>query len=332
MSPTMNSNPTVNSNQNPTAQVDLDFANFIAGREESNRRHFNGRVTDYCFSLDQKIRERLAAIKPLQIAAKAALSFTVLLQKQIMSMQGVAVGPNQYPHIYAMAQDCAERLGIGIPQVFIKFDPTMNAYTLAAEGSGDMIVIHSALVEAMSPEELRFVIGHESGHIHNQHCVYNTLGQILANAALLELAETIPGVAIFYQLLKQGVGLFLNSWFRCAELTADRAGLICVGNLDAARYALAKLETGGGQVLKDVNLDALVKQLDTSQATPVRLFESSMNHPIIGKRLEALRIFRDCEVLFNWRPEMRGDKPGLSKEAADEQCEQIARVFIRKSS
>ncbi len=324
--------PTIHSNLNPTAQIDLDFANFIAGREESSRRHFHGAVTDYCFSLDLKLRQRLAAIKPLELAAKAALSFTVLLQKQIMSMQGVAVGPNQYPHIYAMTQNCAERLGIGIPQVFIKFDPTMNAYTLAAEGSGDIIVIHSALVEALTPEELHFVIGHECGHIHNQHCIYNTLGQILANTALQELARNIPGVAMLYGLLRTGVGLFLNSWFRCSELTADRAGLICSGDLDAGRYALAKLETGGGPVLKSINLDALVKQLDTSQATPVRLYESYMNHPITGKRLETMRIFRQCEVLYAWRPEMRGDQPGLSKAEVDRQCEEIASVFVRKGN
>ena len=232
-----------------------------------------------------------------------------------MSMQGVAVGPNQYPHIYAMAQDCAERLGIGIPQVFIKFDPTMNAYTLAAEGSGDMIVIHSALVEAMTAEELQFVIGHECGHIHNQHCIYNTLGQILTNVALQELAQTIPGLGLIYGLLKTGVGLFLNSWFRCAELTADRAGLICSGNLDAGRYALAKLEVGGGQVLKDINIDALVKQLETTQATPIRLFESSMNHPIAGKRIETPAHLPPVRSPVHLAPRMRGDQPGLSKEA-----------------
>jgi hypothetical protein len=106
--------------------------------------------------------------------------------------------------------------------------------------------------------------------------------------------------------------------------------MICSGSLDAGRYALAKLEVGGGPVLKNVNIDALVKQLDTSQSSPVRLYESSMNHPIAGKRLECLRIFRQCEVLYAWRPEMRGDQAALSKEEADRQCEQIASVFVRK--
>ena len=56
---------------NPTAQIDLDFPAFIAKREGDTRKHFDGRVTDYCFSLDQKMRQRLAAIKPLEMAPKA---------------------------------------------------------------------------------------------------------------------------------------------------------------------------------------------------------------------------------------------------------------------
>jgi Zn-dependent protease with chaperone function len=313
---------------NPTAQIDLDFSGFIAHREESSRRHLRGAVTDYCFSLDLKMRQRLAAAKPLQLAAKAFLSFGVAMQKQIMSMRGVAVGPKQFPRIYSIARDCAERLGIGIPQVFILYNPVMNAYTLATEESGDMLVLHSSLVEVMTDEELRFVIGHECGHIHNQHSVYNSLGQILSNIALLEMARAIPGGSLLFALIKGGVGLFLNSWFRCAELTSDRAGLICCGDLDVARYALAKLATGGGEALKDINIDEYVKQIEATQATPMRLYESNMDHPIVSKRIEMLRIFRQCEVLFSWRPEMRGDKPALSKDAVDFQCERIASVFL----
>jgi Zn-dependent protease with chaperone function len=319
----------MNPSMNPTTQIDLDFPAFIAHREEGVRQHFDGSATDYCFSLDLKGRQRLAAVKPVQLAAKAFLSFGLAVQKQVMSLQGVAVGPNQFPRIYNIAQDCAERLGIGIPQVFILYNPVMNAYTLATEESGDMVVLHSSLVEAMTDEELRFVIGHECGHIHNQHSVLHTLGQILATGTLNGIAKTVPGAGMLLGLLNGAVGLFLNSWIRCAELTSDRAGLICCGDLDTARYALAKLATGGGQALKDINLDQYVKQLETDQATPVRLWESVIDHPIVSKRIAILNVFRQCEVLYSWRPEMRGDKPALSKAAVDFQCEQIARVFLR---
>ncbi|EHC14862.1 hypothetical protein FJSC11DRAFT_1773 [Fischerella thermalis JSC-11] len=35
-------------------------------------------------------------------------------------MESIEVGPQQYPHIYALGEDCAHRLGIGVPQIFIQ--------------------------------------------------------------------------------------------------------------------------------------------------------------------------------------------------------------------
>jgi Zn-dependent protease with chaperone function len=312
---------------NPTAAIDLDFPAFIARREEGSRQHFDGKTTDYCFSLDLKLRKRLAAIKPLVLASKSILSVTLAIQKQILAMKGILIGPQQYPHIYAMAQDCAERLGIGVPQVFILYNPMINAYTLATEESGDMVVIHSSLVDACTPAELKFIIGHECGHIHNLHSVYNNLGIALSNVGLQAIASNIPGAGAVLKLLAGGLGLFLNSWSRCAEASCDRAGLICCGDLDTARYALAKLASGGGQSLRDINIDEYVKQLETTQSTPVRLWEAALSHPIVTKRIAMVRIFRQCEVLFSWRPEMRNDQPAISREDADAQCEQIARVF-----
>jgi Zn-dependent protease with chaperone function len=319
-------------NVNPTASIDLNFPGFIAQREAGSKAHFQGAVTDYCFSLDLKLRQRLASLGPLQLAAKASQSFIMKLQKHLMAMQGVAVTPRQYPKIYSIVQDCAERLGIGIPQVFIKFDPYPNAYTLACEESGDLLVIHSCLVEALTDDELKFVLGHECGHIHNQHAVYTSLGYILANAALMEMSRVVPGGQLVMNMIAKGVKLFLASWQRCAEATSDRAGLICCGNLDVGRYALAKLATGGGAKMQSINLDEYVKQLEMSQSSPVRLMESTLDHPIVTKRLELLRIFRNCEVLFNWRPEMRGDTKPLTKDACDLQCERIASVFVKQQN
>jgi Zn-dependent protease with chaperone function len=314
---------------NPTAAIDLDFPAFISRREESSRQHFDGKTTDYCFSLDLKMRKRLAAIKPLVLASKSILSVTLAIQKQLLAMQGVMVGPQQYPEIYKMAQDNAEILGIGIPQIYILYHPIINAYTLATEEAGDMIVIHSALVEACTPSELKFIVGHECGHIHNLHSVFNNIGISMKSAVLQTLARKIPGGAAVLALLEGGLGLFLNSWSRCAEASSDRAGLICCGDLDTARYALAKLSTGGGDNLRNINVDEYVKQLETTQNTPVRLYEAVMSHPIVTKRLAMLRVFRQCDVLFSWRPEMRNDQPSISRSIADQQCEQIASVFFR---
>ncbi len=315
----------------PSTQVDLDFGSFVHQREEMARSHMDGRSTDYCFSLDRQMRQRMSSIPGLELVVKGFSNFSLAYKKQLLSLQGVAVGPKQFPRVYHLVQDCAERLGIGIPQAFILYDPVMNAYSVATEQVGTMIVLHSSLVEAMTDEELRFIIGHECGHIHNLHGIWATAGKILSDTALLQVAQRIPGAATLLKLMAGAVGVFLNSWFRCQETTADRAGLICSGDMDVSRRAMAKLATGGkSEFLRDIDLEEYERQLQTSQATPVRLWEAQIDHPITSKRVAMIREFRDCDVLYKWRPEMRGDRPPVSKEQVDARCAEIVRVFIKK--
>ncbi|NJL10726.1 MAG: M48 family metalloprotease, partial [Calothrix sp. SM1_7_51] len=153
--------------ENPTLNIDLNFSSYLQNRSSELSAHLVDGVPDYAFSLDEKLRSSLAAMGPVRAIAKSLVSFAVPFYKQIQNMQAVAVSPQQYPQIYAVGEDCAKRLGIGIPQIFVYFSPVLNGYTIATDNVAPMIVLSSALVEALSEQELKFVIGHECGHIHN---------------------------------------------------------------------------------------------------------------------------------------------------------------------
>ena len=58
------------------------------------------------------------------------------------------------------------------------------AYTFGTDDQS-FIVLHSALVDSLSENELRFVIGHETGHIQNKHVVYGTVLQTIINGAAI---------------------------------------------------------------------------------------------------------------------------------------------------
>ena len=49
--------------------------------------------------------------------------------------------------------------------------------------------------------------------------------------------------------------LALNAWARRAEITCDRAGLICTRDLDASIGCLVKLALGSRKLYSDINLD-----------------------------------------------------------------------------
>lgn len=314
---------------NPTAVIDLNFKHYLQSREGELSSHLVGGIPDYAFSLDQKLRQQITAMGPVRAIAKSLVSIVVPMYKQIQQMQSVAVGPQQYPEIYAIGEDCARRLGIGIPQIFVYYSPMLEAYTIAMDDVAPMIVLSSALVEAFEPQELKFVIGHECGHIHNLHGVYNTAVELMTNSLAAVILTSIPALGALKFVIQGGLLLFFMRWSRCAEVSCDRAGLICCGDVTTATVALAKLATGGVDRLQGINIQEYLKQIRNVQSTPVRLLELTQSHPLIHKRIEALRLFAECEVLHSWRPELRSSTPVRSKPETDDLCEQFIRVLAQ---
>jgi len=314
---------------NPTASIDLSFGHYPGDRQKQFSEHWINGTPDYCFSLDKKMRQKLASSKMYEAMARAASAFTVMLQKQLCALQAIAVGPAQYPNVHAIGVECARRLGIGVPRIYILFDPTPNAFTFASNDQGDVVVIHSCLVERYSEEELLFVIGHECGHIHNLHAMYRGLIEMMSNGALKTVMKMVPGFAQLVALASMPWSFFLKAWGRCQELTSDRAGLICCGSLEIAMAATAKLATAGGPLGDQINVEAFTRQLEGIQSTPVRLMEFMQSHPIIPKRLEALRLFHKCETLYRWRPEMRKDQAVIPLQEVDAKCEEFIRVLSK---
>ncbi|MDE2025392.1 MAG: M48 family metalloprotease, partial [Patescibacteria group bacterium] len=88
----------------------------------------------------------------------------VLVKMQQSQYMGdsVRVHESQYPKIFEIFKEHARKLGIHKASLYIKQDPTLNAYTIGF--SSCSVVLTSALVEQLNLKELSFVLGHELGH------------------------------------------------------------------------------------------------------------------------------------------------------------------------
>jgi len=171
----------------------------------------------------------------------------------------VRVSERQFPHIYEMVRDGAYILDLpDVPEVYVTQDPLVNAMALGRDRP--FIIINTGMVNLYDPEELRWVIGHELGHILSGHTVYRTMLLIL-----IRLASRIAWMPIGYLGLR-GVIWGLEEWFRKSELSCDRAGLLAGQDLDAARRALMKL--AGGAQLSELNPDAFREQAHEYDAVP----------------------------------------------------------------
>lgn len=328
--------------ENPTNSVDVDFNHYIEMQEKKCSAHLIEGIPDYSFSLDLKLRRQLDAIRPLRAVAKAYTAWLIPQAKQYHQLYSIEVGPRQFPEIYAMGEECARRLGIGVPQIFVDRSSEMSAYTMALDDTAPIIVLSPFLIQAMRSEELLSVVGHECGHIHNQHGLWATavnlmvypllnsgLRFISGGSAGMALALFSPLISVVSQL---GLQLFLLRWSRCAEISCDRAGLICCGDLKAAQSAFAKLQTLGMSRLQDINIEQFTKQIQESKSSLLRLQELFSTHPLLNRRIEALGLFAECDVFHSWRPEYRPNSIVRSREEIDQMCDEFIKVISDKYS
>lgn len=314
--------------RNPTDDINLNFADYVRERSSRIGKHLQGGIPDYAFASDYATRQKIAAIPGAFQLGKAITSQVVPRQRQMYNMSGLRVGPNQFPEIYQMVRDCSELLGIGIPTTFITAElGVLNAFALAIEDAEPMIVLNSSIVERMTPQELKAVIGHECGHVHNNHGIYNVLANLLING----IGASIPGIREILALVSLPLRVAIQTWSRAAEVTCDRAGVLCCGEADSTISAQSKLLSGGLLSDHQINVDALLEQYDSLRSSPVRMLELLNTHPAGVRRILAAKEFINSQVFYDWHPELKEPDMHLySKDELDVHCAKYVSVSQNK--
>jgi len=224
----------------------------------------------------------------------------------------VRVGPKQLPRVHNIVESCALTLGITTPTTYIVNNPVINASTFGTNDSA-VIMIHSGLVDHLSDDELAAVIGHECGHIHNNHVTYLTALHMLTFAA-----------GFIVQWIDIPARLFLNAWSRRAEISADRASMLCVRQADVCQRSVTKLALGSLKLYEDLNHDAFLEQYEELRQRIGRLGEVFNDHPWLPKRVLAMRVFEKSRL---YRQRAGLGKGGLSMDDVDEQVHKIVKVL-----
>lgn len=86
--------------------------------------------------------------------------------EQVLLLENVStsirVGPEQLPSINRLLAEAASILQMEAPELYVRQHPVPNAYTLAIAGHKPFIVVHTALLELLSPSELQVGLGIKS--------------------------------------------------------------------------------------------------------------------------------------------------------------------------
>ncbi|NEQ79699.1 MAG: M48 family metallopeptidase [Moorea sp. SIO2I5] len=164
----------------------------------------------------------------------------------------VLVGENQLPHLHKLLLDACTTLDLEPPQLYVQQNPAPNAYTFAMRGKQPFIVLHTSLIDLLTPEEIQAVIAHELGHLKCEHGVYLTPLNIMVLAASL-----IPNWGM---VIAQSIQDKMLEWLRCAEFSCDRAALLATQNPRVVMSVLMKLAGGSPTLAPKLNLDAFIAQ------------------------------------------------------------------------
>ncbi len=203
----------------------------------------------------------------------------------------------------------AQRAGIAMPEVGIYYSAEPNAFATGASKDAALVAVSTGLLNNMSADEVRGVLGHEISHIKNGDMVTMTLLQGVLNTFVYFfsyiIAQALAGFLsksddnensgggnffVFYlvnsvlQLLFGIVATMISMWFsRWREFRAD-AGSADLEGTDRMISALQAL-----QRMKSLNVEKEGQFSALCINGGVSVSELFMSHPPLEKRIAALR-------------------------------------------
>ncbi|UEJ83099.1 M48 family metalloprotease [Brachybacterium halotolerans subsp. kimchii] len=183
---------------------------------------------------------------------------------------GIRMSPTQFPEGYRMVAEAAAHHGLRrVPDAYVVLgNGLINAFA-SGHGFRRFVVVYSDLFEVggavRDPEALRFVIGHEVGHLAAGHVSYFRL--------------------LFSNLLAQ-IPLLGAAYSRTQEYTADNFGYaFCPQGAPGVMAVL-----GAGKYLNaDVNVNELADRAATEKGLWLHIANWQASHPINTWRAHALR-------------------------------------------
>jgi len=188
---------------------------------------------------------------------------------------------NLLGNFYNLCHEVQERLNFQEKvDYYVTGDSSINAFSIAAEDSEHphIVNVNSELFNLMDEDELKFVIGHELGHLINQDTALRRLIHFVYPPESTQIPIT----------LQYKIHLHDN----LAELVADRYGYIACGNLEACVTAFFKMASGLDLEKMQVSIDDLLS--DNSKHLDYFLKGGGMSHydhPVNPIRVQAINLF-----------------------------------------
>lgn len=212
-------------------------------------------VEAFVSPLDQKALANLQRLPLLPILIRKFNEMAVdEIWYAMNSSETVRCGPRQFRTLYGLMREACSILHVPEPELYVRYDSRVNAMTAGV--GRPFVVVHSALIEGFTDEEILYILGHEIGHIKCGHVLY----QMLAMTLLLVVRVLGQSGLAVGQLATLGLAAAFYEWLRNAEFSADRAGLLVCQDPKVAYTATMKLGCGHTRFSHEMDLEVFMEQ------------------------------------------------------------------------
>lgn len=214
------------------------------------------RAADFMHPWDVKATATLKSVPGFDKVISKIIEYSF---ERVYYLQNVAdnvrVSDKMFPKLNRYLEWGCKILDVPKPEFYVALDPAYNAYTYGH--TKPFIVITSSLLNLLDEQEKMFVICHELGHIKCEHVLYTLVAENLA--VLIEMfGKMTLGLGA---ILGAGLALPLLDWYRKAELSADRAGLLAVQDPQVAVRTFMKLAGGAESLIGEMNEQEFLRQI-----------------------------------------------------------------------
>lgn len=290
---------------NPLMSIDTSFRSYLNAYTRSFSNHVVDGALDYALDSDFAVRQKIQSLSAWAKLSKSINTTDITQEAKMLFSKCNQAGMLKYPEVYDLARKCADRLELSPPIVFIKEEDKKRIYSIASDIIEPCIIITTGLIAELEPEELQLLIGFECGKIQNNHPVYNFGCAYISNSP----NRFIPIEKSYTQPVGNQVICALSEWIDYADITADRAAVICCDDPYEYSRIFAKILDNGyidfyGREQSDVNLKAALEYSDEIRNIPSRAVKANPALSKAERRIAAAQEFIRSDGLYIWRKDI----------------------------
>jgi heat shock protein HtpX len=233
--------------------------------------------------------------------------------KLVLRMYGAQeVEPSQAPELHQIVEELSREAGIPKPKVYVVPSESPNAFATGRNPEHGAVAVTEGIMRLLTATELRGVLAHEIGHIHNRDILIQTVAATLAGAIMIvadmarwgailgggsrDSEEGGGGVGALGMIVMAILAPFAAMLIQMAisrsrEYLADEAGARFSHNPESLARALEKLAYGvqAAPMAANPSTEPLFIVNPLTGGGMMSLFST---HPPIEERVARLRAMR----------------------------------------